>query len=116
MVEEFKEVEKISEIKEVSETTASNEEIIRRINKTTEDKKLLDLMIKRLDMKKDAEHYDYEEMVELLNKFVIGIKSPLDLIDENEIFDLFLIKFKTNVLGDKIEFGNFKLNNENENE
>jgi hypothetical protein len=114
MVEEFKEVDEIAKIKEVSETIASNEEIIRRLNKSAEDKQLLELMIRRLDMKEDAEHYDYEEMVELLNKFVIGIKSPLELINEEEIFDLFLIKFKTNILGDKIEFSHSNLSNQND--
>lgn len=78
------------------------DKVSRILMKKEEEEKLLYFMTRRLGMTTDNPNYDYEETQTLLRKFLTGFCSPLELISEDEIFDLFLLKFKKNIMKENI--------------
>lgn len=102
--------EGVEETKQEMPTDPLNLEVIdgdvdkvsRILMKKEEEEKLLYFMTRRLGMTTDNPNYDYEETQTLLRKFLTGFCSPLELISEDEIFDLFLLKFKKNIMKENI--------------
>jgi hypothetical protein len=78
------------------------DKVSRLLMKKEEEEKLLYFMTQRIGMSRNNPDYDYDEAETLLKKFLTGFCSPLELIKEEEIFDLFLLKFKKIVLKEKI--------------
>jgi len=78
---------------------------IRKVNTEISQDEILFNTIKRLGMKRESNIYIYDDAVEMLRKYLQGILDFKDLITPADLFDLFLIKFKTDVLGEKIKLG-----------
>jgi len=100
-------------IKIVQETAEENREELEKMGfkfeepevKLTDDE-IFQFTIKRLNIDPNSTKYNYNETIELLRKYLVGILNIQDLILPQDIFNLFLIRFKTDILGEeiKIEF------------
>lgn len=103
----------MSELKEipiVQETAEQNKEALEKMGfKFEEDKKLtndeiLEYTIKKLKIDPESTKYNYNDAVDMLRKFLFGILNIQDLITPADIFDLFLLRFKADILGEPVEF------------
>lgn len=55
-----------------------------------------------LGLDRKSEKYNYDEVYDILKKYIYHQLNILDLIKPEEIFDLFLIKFRTDIMGEEI--------------
>jgi len=100
IMEETKEEIKIEETKEEIIDKFSPEYRIKNMDKECE---IFNYTLQRLNLDPDSKIYDYNNSTEMLRDYLLGINNIMDLITPEDIFDLFLIKFKTLILGIKNE-------------